>query len=189
VPEIDINIIYSGVGTTHKEDILIAETGSRLIVGFQIDVLPGIEKDLIEHGVEVRLYEVIYKLIADIKSIAEGINPPASQEEVTGSAKVIALFKSSRKGIIIGCEIADGYLALGQHFRIISAMGPVYSGKIESMHIEKNAVQKATQGQQVGIKIKDFNKAGIGDFIESFLPLPLKRTCIWQPTGRIIRKF
>jgi len=187
LPEVDINIIHSGVGYIAKSDLLLAETASRLIVGFQVDVLPGMDKALKEHRVEVRIYNVIYTLTADVRAIAGSLVPAVSMEQIIGSARVIALFKSSRKGIIIGCEVSDGHLAIGQHFRIISAMGPVYSGIIESLHIEENAVQKATPGQHVGVKIEDFKKARIGDVVESFRP-PLKKARPWEPTGEIIRK-
>jgi translation initiation factor IF-2 len=187
-PDVDINIIYSGVGDIHKSDILMAETGSRLIVGFQVGVPSGVDKELKEHGVEARMYEVIYKLTNDLRSIAESMIPLVSQEEIIlGSAKVIALFKSSRKGIIIGCEVLDGHLSVGQHFRIISAMGPVYSGTIESMHIEDNIVQKVTRGQKVGIKIRDFNRARVGDIVESYRPSSPKKTQVWRPEGRAVK--
>ncbi len=187
LPEVDINIIHSGVGSIAKSDLLLAETASRLIVGFQVDVLAGMEKALKEHHIEVRLYNVIYTLTADIIAIAGSIVPAVSEEQIVGSARVIALFKSSRKGIIIGCEVSEGHLAIGQHFRIISAMGPVYSGIIGSLHIGENAVQKATIGQHVGIKIKDFKKTKIGDVVESFRP-SAKKAHPWGPTGEIIRK-
>jgi translation initiation factor IF-2 len=187
-PDIDINIIYSGVGDIHKSDILMAETASGLIVGFQVNVPPGMDKELKEHDVEARMYDVIYKLTEDLRSISQNMFSPVSREEtIIGSAKVIALFKSSRKGIIIGCEMQEGHFAVGQHFRIISAMGTVYSGTIESMHAEENAVQKATKGQRVGIKIKDFNKAKTGDLVESFRPLPSRKTPVWQPKGGVIK--
>jgi translation initiation factor IF-2 len=189
LPEAAISIIQSGVGAVNESDILMAASGSRLIAGFQTDVLSGTDRDLKEHGVEVRLYNVIYKLTADIKSIAESLVPAASEDEVTGTARVIALFKSCRKGIIMGCEVMDGSLSSGRHFRIISEMGPVYSGTIESMHIEKYKVQKATPGQQVGIKVKDFNKVRVGDIVESFRPSPLKKAPGWQPKSGTIRKF
>lgn len=187
-PEVDISIIHSGIGYINESDILMAETASRLIVGFQTDVLPGIDAEMKEHAVEARLYNVIYDLTADIRNIAQSIIPAVPREETLGSAKVIALFKSCRRGIIIGCEIQSGYLAVGNNFRIISAMGPVYAGKIESMHIEKNAVQKASAGQQAGIKIRDFNNVKTGDLVECFRPLPLRSVPVWQPTGGIIRK-
>lgn len=186
-PGIDVRIIYSGVGDIHKSDIMMAETGSRLIAGFQVGVPPGADMELKEHGVETRLYDVIYKLTEDIRNIAETLVSRVSQEEtILGNARVIALFKSSRKGIIIGCEVLGGHLAVGQHFRIISAMGPVYSGIIESMHIEKDKVQKATPGQKAGIKIRDFDKAKIGDLVESFRPLSQKTPPSWQPEGGVI---
>jgi translation initiation factor IF-2 len=68
-------------------------------------------------------------------------------------------------------------------------MGPVYSGTIESMHMEKSTVQKATLGQQIGIKIRNFNKVKIGDFVESFRPAPVKKAQVWQPKGEIIRTY
>lgn len=189
VPDTEIEIISSGVGDIHKSDVLMAETGSKLIAGFQVGILPKMDEMLREYGVEVRLYNVIYELIEDIKNIAQIMSPHASEEQVIGSARIIALFKSSRKGIIIGCEVLKGHLAVGQRFRVISAAGPVYSGRIESMKIEQEVVQKASVGQQVGIKIRDFKKAHIGDIVESFRSSHAKDERHWRPKGIIIRKF
>jgi len=186
--ETGINIIRNKEGDINMSDVMMAETGSRLIIGYQVDILPGIKALLREHGVEVRLYNVIYKLTDDITTIIEGMIQPAHQEQIMGTARVIALFKSSRKGIIAGCEVLNGYLAIGQNFQIISSVGPVYRGRIESMHIESNAVQKSVPGQQVGIKIKDFNKVKIGDLVESFRFLQKEKCQPWHPKGEIIRK-
>lgn len=185
--EANISIIQSGVGNINHSDVLMAETGSRFIAGFQVDVLPGIETELNERNVETRLYNVIYKLTDDIRRIAGSLALSVSEEEITGSARVIALYKSIRKGVIIGCEVLEGSLSIGKHFRIISAMGPVYSGTIESMHIERDAVQKASPGQQVGIKIRAFNKAKVGDIVECFRPAPQKKVPVWHPKGEIIK--
>ncbi|HYA32220.1 MAG TPA: hypothetical protein VED67_05610 [Thermodesulfovibrionales bacterium] len=188
VPGGDVTIIHSGIGVVGKSDMLLAETAGRLIVGFQVDVSRGLDRLLREHHVEVRLYDVIYTLTEEIRELAESLTPIVPQEQIVGSGKVIALFKSSRKGIIIGCEVLNGFLALGQHFRIISAMGPVYTGVIESLHRQEETIQKAVKGQQVGIKIKGFDKARIGDLVESFRPQPGERSAAWRPTGKIIRK-
>ncbi len=185
---IEIDIINNGVGDVNHSDIQMAKTGSRLIAGFQVNVLPGIEKELDEHGVEARLYEVIYSLTADIGNIAQSMTPHIPEEEITGTAKVIDLFKSVRKGIIIGCEVLEGQLSVHKNFRIISAMGQVYDGTIESMHIENANVQKASTGQQVGIQIQNFNKAQKGDIIECYRPAAVKKSTAWQSTGRIIKK-
>jgi len=186
-PEIDIHIIHSGIGYISESDILIAETGSRLIAGFQVGVLPGIDRALKEHAVEARLYDVIYKLTDDVRSISESLLPLVPQDEILGTARVIALFKSCRKGIILGCEVIAGQLTTGKDFRIISAMGPVYTGTMESIHIEQHAVQTVYPGQKAGIKIKDFNKVRIGDIVESYRSPSLKKVRTWSPSGQIIR--
>lgn len=187
-PDVDIAVIHGSVGAISKSDVLFAETASRLIVGFQTEVMPQMDKVLREHSVEVRLYDVIYKLVDDISSIAAAMVPHFPEERIVGSGRIIALFKSSRKGIIIGCEIQEGFFGMGEHFRIISAMGPVYTGTIESLHIGSAAVQKATAGQQAGIRIKHFSNAKVGDIVESFRPPQATTARTWEPTGRIIRK-
>jgi len=186
--EVDIEILSSGVGAINKTDIFMAETGSRLIIGFNVGVLPEIKTMSGEHNVEVRIYDVIYRLVEDVGRIAESLIPREITEEIIGSAGVIALFKSSRKGIILGCEVLKGTLALGQKFRVVGAMGPIYTGTIESLHIEKNAVNKATRGQQVGLKISDFKKARIGDQVESFKSDDQQVQQSWQPKGVISYK-
>lgn len=184
-PGIEIQIISSGVGAISKSDIFLAETGSRLILGFNVGLMPHIEQMALEHNVEIRIFEVIYKLLEDLEVIAQSLVVQESTEEVVGSARVIALFKSSRKGIILGCEVISGKLALGQAFRVVGAMGALYTGTIESLHIEQDAVREAAKGQQVGLKIKDFSKARIGDLVESFKAGPGKQVRAWQPQGRI----
>ncbi len=89
-----------------------------------------------------------------------------------GQGVIIALFKSSRRGIIIGCEIKDGIFRVGSSFRVISAMGPVYSGVIHSMQIDRNPVLEAHKGQHVGIKIPDWKEARVGDLVEVYEKTP-----------------
>ena len=185
LPEVDITIISSGVGAINKSDVFMAETGSGLIIGFNVGIMPHIDQMATEHNIEIRLYEVIYRLLEDVESIAKSLIPQESPEEITGTAKVIALFKSSRKGIILGCEVLAGKLGQGKSFRLLGAMGPMYVGKIESLYIEKNAVIEAKKGQQVGLKIRDFNKVKIGDLVESFQSGAGQQVKPWQPQGKI----
>lgn len=184
-PDVEINIISSGLGAINKSDIFMAETGSRLIIGFNVGLMPHIDQIAPEHNVEIRLFDVIYKLLEEIESIAKSLVPLKSSEKIIGSARVIALFKSSRKGIILGCEVLAGKLVLGHSFRVLGAMGPIYTGKIESLHIEKGAVREASKGQQVGLKIKNFNKAKLGDLVESFQSTSGHDVKHWQPQGKI----
>jgi len=183
---VPVEIIHKGVGDICKTDVMSASTGSRLVLGFNVEVLPRLAELCHELNVEVRIYSVIYKLHEDVQAIARSLLPRTEQEIVLGRAKVIALFKSSRKGIILGCEVEQGRVQLGDSFRLITAMGPVYSGKVLSLHIAKDAVSKATPGQQVGVKIDDFNRARIGDFLECYQLLAEKNTPTWRPSGKIL---
>lgn len=183
----EIEVIHTGVGAVSKSDLLMALSGSRLVVGFNTDVMPNLEQVCREQQVEVRLYNVIYRLSQDLKEIAGKLNIREEEEEkVLGKARIIALFKSSRKGVILGCEVLEGTLRQGQTFRVIAAMGPVYTGRIESLHIEKDEVGSAEVGQQVGLKIVGFNKVSVGDFVESFEVRRAKKEKPWQPSGSII---
>jgi translation initiation factor IF-2 len=185
--DVEIGAIHQGVGSISKSDLLMALTGSRLVVGFNVDLLPKIQQLSKERGVEIRLYEVIYKLTEDLSGIANSlIRRVEEAEKITGKAKVIALFKSSRRGIILGCEVMVGTLRVGKDFRVISAMGPIYSGKIGSLHIEKDEVKEAKVGQQVGLKISDFNRAKIGDLVESYEKVRTEAGASWHPKGRIV---
>jgi translation initiation factor IF-2 len=184
-PEVKVDIISSGLGSINKSDIFMAETGSRLIVGFNVGYMPHVDELASEHNIEIRLYDVIYRLIEDIESITVSLLPQKHSEQVVGSAKVIALFKSSRKGIILGCEIMAGKLSLQQPFRVVGAMGIKYTGIIESLHIEKDAVREATRGHRVGLKIRNFNRGRIGDLVESFETKSIQHVTPWHPQGRI----
>jgi translation initiation factor IF-2 len=188
IPDIELGVIHSDVGSITKSDLLLALTASKLILGFNVGVAPKIEPLCREQGIEVRLYDVIYSLTKDLQSIADGLVTSEEEEEkITGKAKVIALFKSSRKGIILGCEVLEGTLVVGKRFRIVSAMGPIYTGQIESLHIEKDRVKEAKPHQQVGLKVTGLKKGNIGDLVECFEMMKTSSSKFWQPRGGVFR--
>lgn len=184
IPGAEIRVIHSGVGAVSKQDLLLALSGSRLVVGFNVGVAPKLEQWAKEHVVEVRLHNVIYTLADDLRELAHDMIPVESDETITGKCRIIAVFKSS-KGVVFGCEVLEGSLQLGKNLRMVTAMGPVHSSRIESLQIEKKPVREARQGQQVGVKIPGFTEAREGDFIECYEKVPSgKKT--WSPSGRIV---
>lgn len=187
VPGIALAILHKGVGDICKNDVLTAAGGSRLVVGFNVGVHPGVKELCREFDVEIRLYSVIYQLQKDIAAITESLLPRQAEEKILGSAKVIALFKSSRKGIILGCRVEQGRLQTGDRFRVIAAMGPIFTGVIESLHIERDAVAKAMAGQQAGLKIRDFKAVKIGDNVESYRIIPPPPQKKWVPSGKVLQ--
>jgi translation initiation factor IF-2 len=186
-PHASVRVIHSGIGAVTKSDLLMAQSGSRLVLGFNVDVLPKIDQLSQEQNIEIRLYEVIYRLLNDLREILRSYTPEHPMENVLGAGRVIALFKSGRRDSIVGCDIVDGVFSLERSFRIISAMGPIYTGRIESMQIESTPVTAAKKGQKVGIKINDFRKAREGDLVECFEVSGPGRKGPWQPRGGVIK--
>ena len=187
VPGVEVDLIQIGVGKVSKSDVLMARTGSRLVIGFNVDVMPNLKQEIKEFGVEVRLYDTIYKLTEDIRKIAQSFNIAPPEEKITGKAKVIATFKAGPKGIIIGCEVLEGVIEQGKEFRVITAMGPAYFGKITSLQIEKQNVKSGKPGQQVGIKLVGWNKARVDDLVECFESRKPKGGGPWKPKSGVVR--
>ncbi|MGD8717164.1 MAG: hypothetical protein PVG70_21615 [Desulfobacterales bacterium] len=187
VPGVDIQIIQSGVGNISKTDIMMALTGSKLVIGFNVDIMPRLQPEIKEHGVEVRLYDTIYNLTEDLKNIAGNLFAKEPKEKVTGKAKIIATFKSSRKGTVIGCEVLEGAIEIGKNFRVITAMGPAYTGRITSLQVERKNVKTGKPGQQVGLKIDDWKKAKIGDLVECYESVTLGGGGPWKPRPGVFR--
>ena len=186
-PGVEISVIQSGIGKVSKSDILMALTGSRLVVGFNVDITPKLQQEINEHGVEVRLYDTIYNLTRDVKTIAGNMFSREPEEKITGKAKVIATFKGGRKETVIGCEVLEGEIELGKKFRVITAMGPAYSGKISSLQVERKNVKVGKPGQQIGIKISNWNKAKIGDLVEVYTIVQPVGGGPWKPRAGVFR--
>jgi translation initiation factor IF-2 len=187
VPGVQIDLIQTGIGNVSKSDVLMARTGSKLVLGFNVGVLPKLEQEIKEFGVEVRLYDTIYKLTEDMRKITRSFIVKEPEEKIIGKAKIIATFKASRKGMIIGCEVYEGAIEAGKDFRVITAMGPAYFGKITSLQIEKQSVKTSKPGQQVGIMLEGWNKAKIGDLVECYESLPPRGGGPWKPSSGVIR--
>jgi translation initiation factor IF-2 len=187
-PDVDLKVIHSGLGEISKSDLLLAGTGSMLVVGYNVGIGQKIEAQSKTQGIEIRLYDVIYQLTRDLQKIAASLGlREEAEEKITGKAKVIALFKTTR-GIILGCEVLEGVLALGKNFRLISAMGPIYTGKIESLQIDKKPVKEVKPPQQAGIKVPGLKKqVKIGDLFESFEAIRYEKDRVWHPKGGVFK--
>jgi len=187
VPDADVEVIQASIGQVSKSDILMAQTGSKLLIGFNVDVIAKLQPEIMNYGVEIRLYDTIYQLTEDVRKIASNLAAKEPKEKITGKAKVIATFKGGYKGIILGCEVLEGVLELGKDFRVITVMGPAYFGKIGSLKIEKNAVKTAKPGQQVGLSIPGWKKGKIGDWVECWEITYPEGGGPWQPRSGIFR--
>jgi translation initiation factor IF-2 len=187
VPGVQIDTIQTGVGNISKSDVMMALTGSKLVIGFSVETTPKLEPEIKEFGVEVRLYDTIYKLTEDIRKIAQSFKSREPKENITGKARVIATFNISPKGMVIGCEVFEGLIETGKEFRVITAMGPAYFGKITSLQIERQNVKSAKPGKQIGIKLEGWNKAKVDDLVECFEIVQPRGSGPWKPRSGVIR--
>lgn len=188
VPGVRIQVIQTGVGRISKKDVLMAQTGSRLILGFEVDTAPRIDMDLEARCVEIRLYKVIYNLTADLEKVARSLLPREAEERMLGRGRVIAVFPTGKKGVVVGCEITSGTFVSGKPFRLISPMGPVFTGIIESLQVERQPVKQARARQQAGIFVPGRKQANIGDEVECFETAGIQAPPPWQPACGIFNR-
>ncbi len=166
--EVEIQIIRKAVGPISESDVLLASASGAVIVGFQIRANAK-ARDLAEkEKVEIRLYNVIYDAINDLKLALEGMLKPSIDEVVVGQAEVRETFKISRIGTIAGCHVINGKILRNNKIRIVRDDVSVYTGKISSLKRFKDDVREVATGFECGIQIENYNDLKVGDIIESF---------------------
>ena len=166
--DININIIHRGVGAITDSDILLAAASNSIAIGFGV-VAPTNSKLLAKkEGVEIRTYNIIYKLVDDVKLAFKGLLEPKLEKVEKGKVEVRELFKIPKVGSIAGCYILEGEVERGNPARIIRDGKIIYESRIASIHRFKEDVKKVTSGYECGIKIENFQDIDKGDIIEVF---------------------
>ncbi|MFC1511126.1 translation initiation factor IF-2 [Candidatus Margulisiibacteriota bacterium] len=168
VGNISINIIHAAVGSVNESDIMLALASGAVVVGFHVSFEGNAESVSAKEGVEVRLYDIIYKLIDDIKLAMEGMLEPEYEEVVIGHAEVRNLFKFSKVGVIAGCFVTDGRLARGAKMRIFRNEEKIHEGKLVSLKRFKDDVKAVEQNFECGVAIPGYSNFEAGDIVEAF---------------------
>ena len=169
VEGVKINIISSGVGAITDNDITLAVASKSIIIGFNVRPNSVISKNATDKGVEIRLYDVIYKLLEDIEAAMKGLLDPVFEEKVIGEVEVRKLFKVSKVGTICGSYVKDGYITRNSEVRLIRDGIVVYTGKVGTLRRGQDDVKEVRQGFECGITIQNFNDIKEGDIIEAFI--------------------
>ncbi|MFP6615473.1 MAG: translation initiation factor IF-2, partial [Candidatus Hydrogenedentota bacterium] len=167
--EVGVNIVHSGVGAINESDILLASASSAVILGFHTSATPKAEALGLTEGIDIRIYQVIYEMVEDIRKSLEGMLTPDENEVVTGHAEIRAIFKSSALGSIAGCMQLDGESKRDALARLLRDGEEVYSGKVDSIRRDKDQVNAVQSGFECGIKLQGFDAIQEGDIIETFL--------------------
>ena len=175
VEGIHINIIRSGIGTVTESDVVLASASDAIIIGFNVRPGSKIMEYAKEKGVDIRLYNIIYKLLEEVESAMKGKLEPVFEERVVGEAVVRKLFKFSKVGTIAGCYVTSGSIKRGAKVRLIRDGIVVYDGSINSLAREKDQVKEVKNGFECGITIENFNDIKENDVMEVYEEVEIKR--------------
>lgn len=174
VEGVKVKVIRSTVGAITESDIVLANASNAIIIGFNIRPNNSIKDYAKEQGVEIRLYDIIYKAVEDMENAMQGLLDPTYVEKVTGSAEVRQLFKFSKVGVIAGSYVLDGVIKSNSEARIIRDSKVIYDGEIGSLQREKDSVKEVKKGLECGITITNFNDIKVGDVIEAYEMVEVK---------------
>ena len=174
--EIQVNIIHKAVGQISESDILLATASEAIVVGFQVRPSAQARKLAEKEDVEIRMYSIIYDAINEIRDAMEGMLSAEVKEEVKGSAEIRETFKISKVGTIAGCMVTDGTIERNHDVRVIRDGVVVYTGKLGSLKRFKDDAKEVRQGFECGLNIASFNDIKVGDVVEAFEMVEVKRT-------------
>ncbi len=174
--EVRVNVIHKAVGAISESDVLLAAASDAIIIGFQVRPSANARKLAEKESIEIRLYSVIYDAINEVKSGIEGMLAPEEKEEVTATAEVKETFKISKVGTIAGCIIKEGKLTRTSKVRVIRDGIVVYTGELGSLKRFKDDVKEVSAGMDCGLNINGYNDVKVGDVIEAYNIVEIKRT-------------
>jgi translation initiation factor IF-2 len=174
--EVKINVVHGGAGAITESDILLAGASEAIIIGF--NVRPNLKvKEIAEHeGVEVRFYDIIYKLVSEVKDAMSGMLAPDIEEVYLGQAEVRDTFSVPKVGTVAGCFVADGKITRNCKVRLLRGGVVIYTGSVTSLRRIKDDVKEVAKGFECGMGLEKYNDIKVGDVIEAFETKEVART-------------
>lgn len=174
--EIQLNVIHKGVGQISESDVTLAAASDAIIVGFQVRPSQQARRMAEADGVDIRLHSVIYDSIEEIKSAMEGMLSPEIREEQTAYVEVREVFKITKVGTVAGCMVKEGKIKRSHKIRLIRDGIVIYSGELGSLKRFKDDVKEVSAGFECGLNIHNYNDIKVGDVIEAFEEIEIKKT-------------
>ena len=175
VEGVKVNVIRSSVGAIKESDIVLAKASNAIIIGFNVRPDSKLKDYAKEQGVEIRLYNIIYKAVEEMEAAMKGMLEPIYEEKVIGTAEVRKIFKFSKVGTIAGSYVTDGVIKRDSKARIIRDGVVIYDGNINSIQREKDSAKEVKKGLECGITIENYNDIREKDIIEAYEMVEIKR--------------
>lgn len=169
-PDVKVKVIHTSVGGINESDVMLATASDAIIIGFNVRPETKAAQMAEKEGVDIRLYNVIYEAIEDVKKALEGMLEPTLKEKVLGRAEVRQLFPVSRLGTIAGCYVVDGHISRSSDgIRVLRDNVVVYEGRLSTLRRFKDDVKEVQSGYECGILIENFNDIKVGDILENYI--------------------
>lgn len=175
-PEIQVNVIHKSVGAITESDVLLASASNAIIIGFQVRPALNARKLAEQEQIDIRLYSIIYDAINEVKDAMEGMLAPEFQEKIVCNLEVRDVFKIPKAGTVAGCMVLDGKITRNTKIRLIRDGIVAYSGELSSLKRFKDDVKEVASGYECGLSIHNFNDIQIGDIVEGYDQVAVKRT-------------
>lgn len=173
--EIQVNIIYKAVGPITESDVLLASASDAVIIGFNVRPMGNAKAIAEKEEIDIRMYSIIYAAINDLKDAMEGMLSPEMKEEITGTAEIRETFKISKIGTIAGCMVTSGKIYRNSNVRLIRDGVVIYTGEFASLKRFKDDVKEVAKGYDCGLQVKNYNDIQIGDVVEAFQEVAVKK--------------
>jgi translation initiation factor IF-2 len=173
--QVQVNVIHKSVGAITESDVLLASASNAIIVGFQVRPSVSARKLAEREEIDVRLYSIIYTAINEIKAAIEGMLSPEIEEKITCNVEVREVFKITKVGSVAGCMVLDGKIHRNTRVRVIRDGIVVYTGTLGSLKRFKDDVKEVATGYECGLNIDNFNDIKVGDIIEGYEEIEVKR--------------
>jgi translation initiation factor IF-2 len=176
VQEVAINIVHKGVGQITESDVLLATASDAIIIGFQVRPSMQAAKLAEQENIEIRTYSIIYDAIEEIKSAMEGMLEPKIEKKTVCNIEVREVFKIGGVGTIAGCYVLDGKMTRNTKLNLVRDGIVIYTGELSSLKRFKDDVKEVNAGYECGLMVKNYNDIRVGDIIEGFDEVEVKRT-------------
>ncbi|RFZ81372.1 translation initiation factor IF-2 [Mucilaginibacter terrenus] len=173
--QIQVNIISKAVGQISESDVLLASASDAIIIGFQVRPSGSARKLAEAEQIDIRLYSIIYDAINEIKAAMEGMLAPTFEEKIVANVEIRETFKISKVGTIAGCMVLDGKITRNSKIRIIRDGVVVHTGELASLKRYKDDVKEVNQGYECGLNIANYNNIEVGDIVEAYENVEVKR--------------
>jgi translation initiation factor IF-2 len=175
-PEVLVQVIHRGVGAINESDVLLATTSAAIVIGFHVRPTGEARQVAEREDIDIRLYNIIYEAVEEVRSAMEGLLSPEQREVMLGTAQVRQLFKVPRVGTVAGCMVTSGVLDRKGKIRVIRDAVQVYEGELESLKRFKDDAKEVREGFECGLNIKNFNDIKVGDVLECYRVEEVART-------------